>query len=349
MHFGLSDEQQQLRDIARRFLGDVPSVRQRMERDCGHVYDEATWQAMAEEHGWPAMSLPEEVEGWGFGLLELAVVVEEQGRSLTPSPLLPSLLAGQALVGLDGADPLLEQLAQGARGTVSLVESGPGARTEQIRLVLDGDTAAIVLVETPEGLLAWGPGSSLPRAEAHSIDPTRPVARVSVSTAGATRFADFDAAAFGRRARTLLAAEQTGLAQGALDLTVEYAKIRVQYGKPIGTFQAVQHQLADMLVAVECARSATWYAAAALDEGRGDAHEAALTALSTATEAASHCAGQCIHLHGGIGFTWEHDAHLYFKRAAANRHLLGAPSALRHEVADHLLGPVSHTGGGPWS
>ena len=367
MHFGLSDEQQQLRDIARPFLAEVPSLRQRLERPDGHVYDARTWQRMVEEHGWPAMSLPEAVEGWGFGMVELAVVLEELGRTLTPCPLFATVgLAQQALRGLEGAEGLLGELAAGRTATLALWEVGAGAGQGQgedtpaavlsaasdgslrlngsARRVLDGDSASLILVETEEGLVALDRDRPGLRLEAvHGLDPSRPLATAhfdDIEVHPSRHFPDFDLGSFHARARTLLAAEQTGIAQGCLDLTVDYAKVRVQYGKPIGAFQAVQHQLADMLVAVESARSAAWYAAAALDEDLPDADAASLTALATATEAATLCAGQAIQLHGGIGFTWEHDAHVYFKRAASNRHLLGSPASLRAIVAEALLGPL---------
>ena len=366
MHFGLSEDQQQLRDIARRFLARAPSARQRLEREEGPLVDRATWTRMVEEHGWPAMSLPEEAGGWGFGLLELAVVLEELGRTLTPCPLLSVALAGQALAACRGTEAFLERIASGARAVVAWPQAGWDGPAEPLGLhdapegqlqlsgtvsgVRGADTAELVCVELFEGLLVLERDTPGLRVEAgHSLDPTRPLGTVhleAIAVDTATLFTDHHPVAFRTRARALLAAEQTGVAQGALDLTVAYAKVRTQFGRPIGAFQAVQHQLADVLVATECARSATWYAAAALDAALPEAEEAALTALCTASEAATLASGQAIQLHGGIGFTWEHDAHLFFKRAAANRHLLGAPDTLRAAVADRILGPMPAGGAG---
>jgi len=373
--FALSDEQGQLRAIARQFLADVPSARKRVERTDGPVFDARTWERIVEEHGWPAMALPEDAGGWGFGAVELAVVFEELGRTLCPSPMLATVgLASEAL-RCPGGMPWMGEIAQGTTATVALdggdsargfrpaiqgEDTGQDAPVEIYRdgdtlvlrgtahRVLDGASAALIVMESEDIAAVVDTrvdimSDRLVITPRPSLDPTRPLAtlhlddlRVPVERA----LTGFDADTWRDRARVSLAAEQVGVAQACLDMTVDYAKVRRQFGRPIGAFQAVQHACADMLVAVESARSATWYAAWALSEETPDATEAALVAGAMAAEAAFQCAGAAIQLHGGIGFTAEHDAHLYFRRARASRDLLGSATVLRSRVADQLLGAM---------
>ena len=375
MNFALSDEQGQLRTIARQFLNGVPSARQRLERAHGPVFDSRTWERMVDEHGWPAMALPEDAGGWGFGAVELAVVFEELGRTLCPSPMLATVgLASEALRCAAGM-PWLSEIAEGTTATVALDGGdgprgfGPGVQAEDTHpdapveicrdgadlvlrgtahRVLDGGSATLIVVEAGGSAAVVDTRRDVVQERVvitprPALDSTRPLATLhfdDLRLPADQALDGFDADTWRDRARVSLAAEQVGVAQACLDMTVGYAKVRRQFGRPIGAFQAVQHACADMLVAVESARSATWYAAWALAEDTPDATEASLVAGAMAAEAAFQCAGATIQLHGGIGFTAEHDAHLYFRRARASRDLLGPPTALRARVADQLLGAL---------
>jgi alkylation response protein AidB-like acyl-CoA dehydrogenase len=337
MHFALTEEQEQLAGVARSFLADVPGVREP---------DEGTWARIVEEQGWPAIVVPEEFGGRGFGLLELEVVFEELGRRLVPSPMLASALATDAVIrGGSEAQKArwLEALAEGTTGTLAFegdvtAERAPGGWRLRgtARRVLDGHTAELVLVATPSGIFVVDDHVATALAV---LDASRPLADVAIDTtvSDEARLPDGDLATTLLVGAVLLAAESCGAAEACMDESVEYAKVRTQFGKPIGTFQAVQHMIADMLVDVESARSAYWYAAWALQSGADGAAQMARTAKAMACDGLFRCAGTNIQVHGGIGFTWEHDAHFFFKRARASRSLLGEPAAHRAAIADELF------------
>ena len=315
MHFGLTDEQLQLQEAVRGFLGSVPNARDLLEGR-GTADDPAIWAQVCEEQAWQAILVPEEQGGFGFGLMDLAVVVEELGRSLNPIPLLPTALATLALRHGTGAarDVALEAIAEGAQAALVLDPANvPGACSA--RLLVAGDGSVVEAAVEPVA----------------TLDVTRPAGRVACSAVEAP--ADVLAGC-----EALLAAECVGAAEATLELAVDYAKARQQFGKPIGSFQAIQHKCADMMVLVESARSAAMYACWALDSDAPDARAAAHTAKAMACDALMRCAGENIQIHGGIGFTWEHDAHLYFKRARSSMTLLGSPSSHRAAIADMLLG-----------
>jgi len=293
---------------------DPGAVRAAMESDRG--YDESLWQLLCEQVGAAALVIPEELGGAGGELADAAVVLRELGRVLVPSPLLGTTLAELAL--LAAADPdadTLEGLAQGR---------SIGALVLDADYVVNGDVADVVVAATDGRLSRWTRFSAQPVA---TMDPTRRLARVRAEEAediGADPgIADF--------AAILLAAEQIGAAERCLELTVEYTKNRVQFGRPIGSFQALKHRMADLYVAVSAAR------AVVSDACDDPTPTNAATARLAASEALCAVAAEGIQLHGGIAITWEHDMHLYFKRAHGSAQLLGAPRELLRQLESEVL------------
>jgi alkylation response protein AidB-like acyl-CoA dehydrogenase len=314
MEFALSEEQQELAATVRSLLAKRGDARV-------ETYDESLWQTLCEQIGVAALGIPEEYGGAGFSLFESLVALEEIGRSLAPSPLLSSLITSEAL--LAGADDdakarLLPRIAAGE--VVAFVD---GADTAD---VLDGDLASVLVVATDDGLLEVDPGTC-ERTWTPSMDQTIRLASVRVDTSTATRIAD-DATAALDRARLVGATGVSALAAGcaarALEMTVAYTKERVQFGRPIGSFQALKHRMADMLVEAEMSRSASWAASYAVSTHADDAERLAHVAKSYCSDALAHIAGETVQLHGGIAITWEHDAQLVFKRAHALGQLYGA-------------------------
>ena len=319
------------------------------------------WEKMAAQ-GWLGLHLPEDTGGHGFTLAELVVVVEELGRALLPGPLLPTVLVSAALSRHpdDAARRrLLPGLADGSlTAAVALgaapLQAGAGVHgrirlTGTVRPVLGQHDAPLVLVPVAQAgdgaRAAWllieraVAGGAVTAAPLPGLDRTRAVAELELSdvdpSGDAVWLPDDEVRGL---ALVLAAAECAGLARWCLHTASEYAKVRVQFGRPIGQFQAVKHALADMLVAVEQGAAAAWDAAAAWSEPDGDASSRALSARiagALALGAAAHCAKECIQILGGVGFTWEHDAHLYLKRAMATLQLVagGDVGALEHEVA----------------
>jgi alkylation response protein AidB-like acyl-CoA dehydrogenase len=341
MEFADTAEQAALRDAVRAFTArhaTPQQVRATMATPAG--YDQEIWERLSTELGLTALAVPERFGGAGAGPREVAVAVEELGRALLPSPYLSTAVAALALTesaergdGEAAAERYLPGLADGSVvGALALdadVTVADGTVTGTARNVVDGPAADVLLVRCDDRLLAVAAAdaSVLPLA---TLDQTRRQA--------ATRFDRAKALAAGPAApaiavhRVLLAAECVAAAEHCLDVTVGYLTTRRQFGRPIGSFQALKHRAADLAVAVTSARAtaqaAVWTAAT---------DPAGLAAL--APLAALHCsrtfrqvAGEMIQLHGGIGFTWEHEAHLYFKRAKASQLLLGPVSALRTEI-----------------
>ncbi|OHT81262.1 acyl-CoA dehydrogenase IpdE2 [Mycobacteroides saopaulense] len=300
-------ERQMLRDSVRSLVtkrADSAAVRVAMESELG--YDASLWTVLCEQVGAAALLVPEELGGAGGELADAAVVVEELGRGLVPSPLIGTLWAELALLDAGYEGELLETLAAGE--SIGAVAFDPG-------YVVNGEYADVVLTFE---------GDEVRRAENVSatalstMDPTRRLATVVVSASEPVG----NAPGLLDKAGLLLAAEQVGAAARALELTVEYTKTRVQFGRPIGSFQALKHRMADLYVLVESARAAVYQAIADLTP------EAATVARIKASEALSVVAGNSIQLYGGIAITWEHDAHLYFKRAHGSALLLGTPRQL---------------------
>ncbi len=278
------------------------AVRRAMDSPRG--YDTALWTMLCEQVGVAALVVPEESGGAGGQLADAAAVLEELGRGLVPTPLLGTTLAELALLSADTPDAeTLEQLASGASiGTVVFDRD----------YVINGDVADVVLAVDDGRIVRWNDVTVEP---VRTMDPTRRLARM---TPGATEVIGPDPG-IADTAAILLAAEQIGAAARCLELTVEYSKQRVQFGRPIGSFQALKHRMADLYVAVQSARAVVG------DAVTDPTPVSAMLARLAASEAFCTVAGEAIQLHGGIAITWEHDMHLYFKRAHGSAQLLGAP------------------------
>jgi alkylation response protein AidB-like acyl-CoA dehydrogenase len=300
------EERQMLRDTVAALVDKHASsaaVRAAMESARG--YDESLWSMLCEQVGVAALVVPEEFGGAGGELADAAAVLEELGRALVPTPLLGTTLAELALLAADQPDAAtVEQLAAGA---------AIGAVVFDRDYVVNGDIADIVVAVDGARLVRW---NDVIAEAATTVDPTRRLARV---TAGSTEPIGTDPG-LADTAAILLAAEQVGAAARCLELTVAYTKERVQFGRPIGSFQALKHRMADLYVAVQSARAVVGDAVA-----EPTPTSAALARLA-ASEAFATVAGEAIQLHGGIAITWEHDIQLYFKRAHASAQLFGPPS-----------------------
>ncbi|KQW53032.1 hypothetical protein ASC77_01645 [Nocardioides sp. Root1257] len=314
MEFALTEEQQELAATVRALLDKRGDARV-------ETYDEALWATLCEQIGVPALGIPEEYDGAGFSLFESLVALEEIGRSLVPSPLLGSLVTSEALLAGADEDAKARLLPRLAAGEVAAFVDGDSP-------VLYGDLATVVVAADDEGLFevtgaetTWTP----------TMDQTIRLATV----AGGTRTRIGDGRAARDRARQVgavgCAALASGLAARALDMTVSYSKERVQFGRPIGSFQALKHRMADMLVLTEMTRSASWAASYAVATRAVDADELTHVAKAYCSDAVARLAAETVQLHGGIAITWEHDAHLVFKRAHALGQLFG--SSLEHRAA----------------
>jgi alkylation response protein AidB-like acyl-CoA dehydrogenase len=363
LRFALTEEQRLIKDSARTLLtrtAGLERLRAVIGSDTG--YDATLWNSFAGEMGFAGLMVPEPYGGSGLGAVEMALVLEETGRTLALVPFFETaVLAVQAIL-LAGTQTqkqtLLPDIAAGRlktavaiTGPVIMTRDGAGWRLNgSAEFVTFAHVADLLLIVTngAEGLsiVALPPlidGVSIKRLT--SLDPTRPLCRVALNgvymsddaVLGEPHAAGEALERMLAIGAGLLASEQTGGAGFCLASTVEYAKQRVQFGRVIGSFQAVKHQLADMMVAVEAARSAALYAAAAIDAGGDELFEAASVARVWCSEAYRHCAAEAIQLHGGIGFTWEHHAHWYFKRARSSSTWLGEPAHHRERVAQ-LMG-----------
>ena len=370
-----TDEQEALRDVMRAFLEKYSAesaVRVAMDGATG--YDAAAWRTAAEQIGIQALTIPEAMGGGGYGFEELAVVMEEAGRTLFPAPLLSTaVLATGVLVGV-GDSTAREYLARVATGeliataavsearlhwdptditTIAERSGGAGWVLSGAKpYVLDGAQAGVILVaaRTAAGVSLFAVQAGTEGTEGLSVDPlesmdqTRRFAAVSLDRTPATLLGD-DGSGWEilcpvyDRALAALACEQVGGAQAVLEMTVEYLNVRHQFGRPIGSFQAIKHRCADLLVEVESARSAAAYASTAVAAGADDASLAASIAKVYCSQAFYHVAAESIQMHGGIGFTWEHPAHLYFKRAKSSEALFGWPAHHRDRIAS-LIGLV---------
>ncbi|MGB5545809.1 MAG: acyl-CoA dehydrogenase family protein [Polyangiales bacterium] len=377
MEFSFSEDQDELRRAARRFLEVASSeerVRSAMETERG--YDQATWEQLSEELAWTALTIPEEYGGLGMSYLDLHPLMEEMGRALLCSPFfsticlganalllggseeqkeryLPGIAAGETTATLAFAERNNRMNAVGVEATHAKSGSGYILRGDK-SYVLDGHTADLLIVAArsegsagAEGVslfLVPGDTDGLKRSWLPTMDQTRRLASVELRDVTVA-----DDALLGQEgkgwelcertldlARIALAAEQVGAAEMCLDMSVEYAKVRNQFGRPIGSFQSIKHKCADMLTMVESARSAAFYASALAAQGNEDLEEAASSAKAYCSDTFFHCAAETIQIHGGIGFTWEHAAHIYFKRAKATEILFGDPSFHRERVAQRM-------------
>jgi alkylation response protein AidB-like acyl-CoA dehydrogenase len=364
IQFAFTDEQEQFRTALRRFLNDrspTTEVRRLMATETG--YDPAVWRQLSDELALPGIHVPEQYGGAGFGMVELGIVMEELGRSLLCAPYFSTaVLAANAILnaGTEAQKAaLLPELASGARlATLAIVEpdgdwnpaaiatvaapAGDGYRLDGVKsYVVDGHIADLLIVAARapktsglEGLALFtlaADASGVKRRQLAAMDPTRKIAQIEFSGAEASLLGNFDdgAKAIERtldQAAIALANEMAGGAQTMLDSAVSYAKMRVQFGRTIGSFQAIKHKLADLLLEVELAKSAAYYAAQAAAANDPEWQALASLAKAATSETYMHAAAECIQIHGGIGFTWDNDTHLWFKRAKSSEVFLGQPS-----------------------
>jgi len=375
MNFAFTEEQELIRETARGWLAETATstaIRRAMESERG--YDEAAWKMAAGDFGWGATAIPEVHGGLGLGMVELAILQEEIGRTLFPSPFEATVcLVANALLASDDEHRKRKSLPAIASGdltaTLAWSEAGGGfdpaaCETRYLRdgdsyrldgvkrHVVDGDRADLLLVTArgEKGLSLFAIDGDVPglrRTWLPTMDQTRRQAEIIFEDVrlGADALVGIEGEALPPvrialdRASILVAAAQVGSAERCLDMTVAYAKERVQFGRSIASFQAVKHACADMLLKVESARSAAYYAACIADDGAtGDElARAASLAKAYCSDAYFACAGEAIQLHGGVGFTWEFDVHLYFKNAHATEKYLGSPAWHRVRVA-RLMG-----------
>jgi alkylation response protein AidB-like acyl-CoA dehydrogenase len=313
----MSEERELLRETVAALIAKHASpaaVRAATESDKG--YDESLWQLLCEQVGAAALVIPEELGGAGGELADAATVLQELGRALVPSPLLGTTLAELALLAAPEPDAeALEALAEGR---------SIGALVLDPNYVVNGDVADVVVAAADGELSRWVRFTAEPVS---AMDPTRRLAKLApedtVALGPDPGLAD--------AAAILLAAEQIGAAERCLELTVEYTKDRVQFGRPIGSFQALKHRMADLYVAVSAAR------AVVADACVEPTPTSAATARLAATEALCNVAGEAIQLHGGIAITWEHDMHFYFKRAHGSAHLLRSSRELLRQLESEVL------------
>ena len=369
MNFAFSEEQEELRRTVRAFLeqkSPEAEVRRLMETEEG--YDQAVWKQMGEQMGLQGLAIPEEYGGSGYSYIELIVVLEEMGRRLLAAPYFSTVVLAANTLLQSGDDAAKKEYLPGiASGetiaTLAITEANGRWDEEGITLqasgsgdswtldgekmfVLDGHIADLILVAAKTGagtslFAVQGDASGLTRTPLATMDQTRKQAKLTfagtpaklIGTDGQgwqTLSTVLDLAAVG------LAAEQVGGAQFVLEMAVQYAKDRIQFGRPIGSFQAIKHKCADMLLEVESAKSAAYYAGWCAAEMNDELPSVASLAKAYCSEAYFHAAAENIQIHGGIGFTWEHPAHLYFKRAKSSELLFGDPTYHRELLAQRI-------------
>ena len=372
MDFAFSPEQEQLRAVVRRFLGQKSpeaEVRRLMETPEG--YDRAVWQQLARELDLLGIIIPESYGGSGFGFLELSVILEEMGRALFCAPYFSTVvLAANALLASGDAAACTTFLPQIAAGDLIATFAIPPGRPDDnpgvaaarqddgyvldgfADFVVDGHIADLIVVpatisgDSSASLFALSAARSLPtqvlkRTLLPSMDATRKIARLEFNRAPAQLLGEPGSGqavvdSVRARAAVALASEQVGICQWGLAASVSYAKTRFQFARPIGSFQAVKHKIADMLVALESAKAVAYYAAWAAATDAPDLNVTSSLAKAECSEAALDVAAETIQVHGGIGFTWEHPAHLYFKRAKSAELFLGPPSYHRELMCQAL-------------
>ena len=369
MNFAFNEEQEELRKTVRQFLeakSPETAVREQMDTEAG--YDAAVWQQMGEQLGLQGLVIPEEFGGSGYGYIELVVILEEMGRALLCAPFFSSVvLAANTLLhsGDDAAKAdYLPGIASGETiatlafteengrwdeegVTATATQAGDAWTIDGTKMyVLDGHTASLLLVAARSGkgvslFAVDADAAGVSRTALATMDQTRKQAKVTFAGTPA-RLIGTEGECWSVLSRVLdlaavaLAAEQVGGAQFCLEMAVQYAKDRVQFGRPIGSFQAIKHKCADMLLEVESAKSAAYYAGWCASELNDELPSVASLAKAYCSEAYFHAAAENIQIHGGIGFTWEHPAHLYFKRAKSSELLFGDPTYHRELLAQRI-------------
>ena len=371
MEFVSSDEQTMLRDTVRSLLaGRATSARVREVMESATGCDDELWDALA-ELGLTAMHIPEEFGGAGYTFAELGIVQEELGRVVAPVPYLATVGLGASTVILAGSAQQQQDVLPGVAGgttkmALAVLEDGRSWEASDIATevtpdggdlilrgakswVVDGMAADLLIVSAREAsgvslFLVDVATDHLDRRRLTTMDMTRPQAAIEFHDVRIAESARIGPAGSGvatlesiyEIGATLLAYEQVGGAQRCMEMAVDYAKERLQFGRPIGSFQAIKHKCADMLIQLESARSAAYHAGWAASHDMDELMVAAPTAKVACSEAYFFCAAENIQVHGGIGFTWEHDAHLYFKRATTSQLLFGDPAEWRRKLASRL-------------
>ncbi len=366
MQFGLNESQKILKENARQFFeGECPITHVRQLAESRQPYDSALWSKIAAQ-GYTGIIFPEKYDGLGLGTVVLILLMEEAGRALLPGPFWSTVALAGAVIDAVASDAqktkYLARICRGeARSTLALLEGGAsweladaklvatnGRLTGEKLFVLDADVADFILVAAQSGVFlvqAQAPGLSITPMPA--LDLTRNVYAVQFHNTPAEKLGDGANLALALDVATVaLVAEMVGGMQRMLDVTVDYAKTRKQFGKPIGTFQAVQHQCADMYLETESSRSAAYYAAWALEHDAPDAATATSIAKMYASDACRTVGNRSIQIHGGNGFAWENDLHLYYRRAKASETMLGDATFHRERIARLMIDRVPVPCGG---
>ena len=369
MNFAFTEEQEELRKTVRSFLeskSPEAAVREQMETETG--FDPAVWKQAGEQLGLQGLHIPEQYGGSGYGYVELGIVLEEMGRALLAAPFfstvvlaantllqsgdedakntyLPGIASGETIATLAFTEPSGKWDESGI--TMSATKSGDGYTLSGTKMfVLDGNTANLIIVaaRTEGGVSLFavdGDASGLTRTNLSTMDQTRKQSKLEFADTPA-KLIGTEGGGWGVLSTVLdlaavgLAAEQVGGAQKVLEMAVDYAKVRVQFGRPIGSFQAIKHKCADMLLEVESAKSAAYYGMWCASELNDELPSVASLAKAYCSEAYFHATAENIQIHGGIGFTWEHPAHLYFKRAKSSELLFGDPTYHRELLAQRI-------------
>lgn len=357
MEFGLSESQEFLKDSARKFFaGECPSAEMRRLMETNTAYDAALWSKIIEQ-GYTGIIFPETYGGVGLGKVELMLLMEEAGRALLPGPFFSTVvLAGSVLETVATPAHKKNYLAPICRGevraTVALVEASASWNLRDVQLsvangkltgekffVSDAAIADFIVVVARDGVfVADSKARGLKISPMSAMDLTRKLYVVEFNNTPAEKIGSItDLPLALDIATAALAAELVGGMQRTLEITVEYAKTRKQFGKPIGMFQAVQHQCADMYLETESSRSAVYYAGWALEENSPDAATAVSIAKMYASDAARTVGNRGIQVHGGMGFTWENDLHLYYRRAKASETAFGDATFHRERIARTVI------------
>jgi alkylation response protein AidB-like acyl-CoA dehydrogenase len=357
MQFGLSESQEFLKDSARKFfVGECPIAEVRRIMETETAFDAKLWTKLAEQ-GYTGIIFSEEFGGVGLGIVELALLMEEAGRALLPGPFFSTVpLAGSVLNALGMSEQKKKYLAPICRGemraTVAFLEANASWDSADLQMtaasgrlvgeklfVSDAAAADFLIVAVRNGVFlveAKAPGMKI--SPMVGMDLTRKLYAVQFQNTPAEKLGELSGLARAMDIATVaIAAEMVGGMQRTLDLTVEYAKTRKQFGKPIGMFQAVQHQCADMYLETESSRSAVYYAAWAMETNAPDAASAVSIAKMYASDTSRNVGNRGIQVHGGMGFTWENDLHLYYRRSKASETAIGDATFHRERLARLLI------------